>query len=531
MSTSEAFIRKYLSERATPPHMMKPPEPLSDWAVNSPVMLDGHPFSFKGHEYLREPYSEAEIWHPYQVDMKSTQMGLTSRAMLKMIYGARYRGWRGILYLFPTKTDVYDFSDTRVTPLLKENPTLFGDWIRNTDSKGLKRIWSAFLYMRGMSSLAGLKGIPVDFLVIDEEDEANVKHVHAAEKRMAHSSFKEQMRLSNPSLPDWGIGAEFDRTDQRYWLLKCPRAGCGRWLNLVELFPRERGDAVPFFQEVDGVLERVCPSCTHPLDPANGEWVPSNTRIHDRVGRQYSQLWGTTITPQAIMDEYRDELISDTSFYNLTIGIPYVEAENRLSIEQVLALCGDAGMAERDRGPTSMGVDVGKILHVTVMRRNRVLLCTEVRDWGDLDQFMRNFRVGRCVVDALPETRNAREFAGKFPGKVFLSYYQEHQKGRYKWNEEDWTVSGNRTESMDASHKLLAAGELILPRRSDRMEEVAKHCHNVAKKLEVQEDAKGGGSRYVYVKLGPDHYRHSINYAVMADQYGADGAFAGMDLT
>ena len=43
-------------------------------------------------------------------------MGLTSRAMLRAIHGARYRGFRGILYLFPNKTDVTDFSKSRIDP-------------------------------------------------------------------------------------------------------------------------------------------------------------------------------------------------------------------------------------------------------------------------------------------------------------------------------------------------------------------------------------------------------------------------------
>jgi hypothetical protein len=38
----------------------------------------------------------------------------------------------------------------------------------------------------------------------------------------------------------------------------------------------------------------------------------------------------------------------------------------------------------------------------------------------------------------------------------------------------------------------------------------------VAKKLE--EDDETGSKRYVYVKLGPDHFRHAYNYEAMARQ-------------
>ena len=72
-------------------------------------------------------------------------------------------------------------------------------------------------------------------------------------------------------------------------------------------------------------------------------------------------------------------------------------------------------------------------LHVVIgkkARQRRKLMHLEVyKDWEDLDRLMKNFHVSRCVVDALPETRNARAFAERHRGKVFLNYYNEHQKG------------------------------------------------------------------------------------------------------
>jgi hypothetical protein len=77
-------------------------------------------------------------------------------------------------------------------------------------------------------------------------------------------------------------------------------------------------------------------------------------------------------------------------------------------------------------------------------------------------------------------------------------------------------VTSNRTESLDASHNEIMAGQIILPRESDIVREFAKHLHNVAKKLE--EDEETGSKHYVYVKLGPDHFRHAQNYECIARQ-------------
>jgi hypothetical protein len=61
------------------------------------------------------------------------------------------------------------------------------------------------------------------------------------------------------------------------------------------------------------------------------------------------------------------------------------------------------------------------------------------------------------------------------------------------------------------------------------LREFAEHCSNTAKKLE--EDEQTGSKRYVYVKLGPDHFRHAFNYEAMARHFGAAGRFANNDLS
>jgi hypothetical protein len=125
-------------------------EPFHEWATK--VTLDGRPFTFYKHEYLREPYQDT---HPHVVEMKAAQMGLTTKAMLSALYLCRFGGIRGVLYLFPSRTDVLDFSRSRVAPLIEENRDTIGTWIRDTDSAGLKQVGDAFLYLRGMQSRAG----------------------------------------------------------------------------------------------------------------------------------------------------------------------------------------------------------------------------------------------------------------------------------------------------------------------------------------------------------------------------------------
>jgi hypothetical protein len=325
-------------------------------------------------------------------------------------------------------------------------------------------------------------------------------------------------------LPDYGIDKAFQETDQRYWLLKCEK--CGEYTNLTETFP-------DCLLEIGGRVIRACRKCQAELNPWSGEWVAKYPGVTEKRGYHYSQLFSHYVDPAAILHQFRTTN-NLTEFYNLKLGMAYVEATNRLTIQEVLALCGDEGNASSDPGPCSMGVDQGKLLHVVIGKREweragKIVHVGEYEAWEQLDRLMEIFNVSRAVVDALPENRNARAFAERHKGKVFLNFYNEHQKGKYKWNEADMTVQCNRTESLDASHGEIMKGEIALPRECDIVREFAKHLYNVAKKLE--EDEESGSKRYVYVKLGPDHFRHAFNYECMARQFGASSLFGDCDFS
>lgn len=499
--------------------------PFGEWPVTENVLLDGKPFSFKKHEYLIEPYADT---HPFQVEIKATQLGLTSKALLRVVYGCRYGSYRGILYLFPSRTDVTDLSKTRLTPLIEDNPDNIGKWLMDTDSANVKKIWNSFLYLRGMKSRIGIKSIPIDFEVFDELDEAPQNAVDMALERMAHSDTGDLLFLSNPTLPDYGIDKLFQSTDQQYFLLKCP--ACNHYTNLVDTFP-------DCLQTVKGVTFRACEKCGHELNPSVGQWVAKIPSMRERRGRQYSQLYAQTktTTPEQILHKFRTTN-NLTDFYNLKIGIAYVDAQNRLSTEEVLACCTDRGMDSSSDEGCYMGVDQGSNLHVVIgkksakrhgdvifidmLKGNNEADKNDESGWKGLDELMRRFKVMRCVVDALPNTKNARSFSERFPGRVFLCYYNEHQKGSYRWNEREMTVTANRTESLDSSHKEIVEQNILLPRQSDRVKEFAIHMHNIAKRLEENEDT--GSQRYVYLRLGRDHYRHAFNYMVMGLQDSPD---------
>src|SRR5574337_386163 len=90
-------------------------ECLSNWILTHHVMLEGKPMNFEDRPWMQALYDDLT---PHIVLIKATQVGGSVWAILHCIQKCKLvADWRGWVYFFPTKTDVQDFSRTRVKPL------------------------------------------------------------------------------------------------------------------------------------------------------------------------------------------------------------------------------------------------------------------------------------------------------------------------------------------------------------------------------------------------------------------------------
>jgi len=499
-----------VSDLATPTTRAKS-DPLADWAVGR-IRLEGRPFSFEGHEYLRALYNDVS---PHVVLSKAAQIGGTVWALLKSIYACL--NGLNVIYFFPTRTDVLEFSKSRVGPFLSDNPFL-AKQMTDTDTAGLKRIGDAHLYLRGMQSTVGMKSVPADMIVFDELDEAPPDAKALARERIAHSDYKRIIELSNPSLPDYGVDEQFLTSDQRHWTQKCQR--CGKWTALDKEFPKKLGKEVKvILPKPDGSYYRACPKCQAELDVSMGEWVPDfpDREIH---GYRISQLFSSKVDPGEILTEYRTTRYPDR-FFNMKIGIPWADLERRLDMMSVLELCRNDPVRHSQKDVFAMGVDTGRELHVVIIRLNpykyeevrEVVHIGTCYEFGELDALIRKYGVMRTVVDGLPETHATREFA-KRNRRVFLNFFNENQRGIARWDWKSRKVEVNRTECLDASRAAIRQKRVALPRRSRLLETFARHMSADAKMLD--EDEETGIKKYRYIRTGANHYSMAFTYAWMA---------------
>jgi len=475
-----------------------------------------------------------------KVIRKSTQGTFTESEVLNTCFGMIKGHYpAGVYYLMPNANKVSDFSKSRFKPLIDENPDTIGCFVRSTDSATLKRIGRAFLYFRSgrlsqnigkgdMKSSAALKGDPCDHAVFDEYDEMDMNIDEFVDGRMAKSRIGTKTYLANPTIPDYGSDAKFQQSCQYYWHCKCFVCGWYTCLDLEEYWPEDGSECKVLRRRKDGTVYRACRHCGAELWPSNGQWVAKRPEIKDFAGYTIGHASYPWMDLKKLLDAWENPNVDRANLIRIRLGRPYMEAENRLTHEQIYRCCGKRGMVDTDPGPCSMGVDqgggTGDLFHVVVGKRvtihatvkAMILKMSILKGWAELDTYMRRYHVTRCVIDGLPNQKDARAFAHRHKGKVFLSYFSKTQKDGFTWDEKEFKVNSYRTEAMDESHDELQNGLLLLPRRSKLVETYADHCHATAKKLD--EDEETGVKRYIYIpKLGgPDHFRLAQCYETMA---------------
>ena len=493
------------------------------WITDNKLKLSAGDWTLMNHEYQLGWLEEDA---PQQCFIKGAQIGASEINVLKTLHGHIHEKYpQGSLYLFPTRDDVKDFSKSRFDPLIEQNPFI-GAYVQNTDAQNIKKVGRGFLYLRGARSTktvggtkkssSQLKSISVDRVVFDEFDEMEESMIELAQYRVAHSSIKELIYLGTPTIPDYGMDRMYKSSDQRVWMLECP--SCGKESSLDLEFP----DSIR--RRIDGTAYRACIHCLAEVHPGKGRWVAQYPSKSDSmIGWWISQLNSAYVDPTNILNKYEDPPFGNLSeVMNSTLGRAYIPAENRLTHSDVYACCGNDTMVNNHEGPTCMGVDVGTKLHTVIAQRKtrktiKVLKVGRYDSFNDLHDLAKEFNVKSAVLDLFPEKRKVVEFQKAENFSVFGCNYVETKTGQIAWDEKDHIIKGNRTEICDMTHELITnPGGLELPRRNQEIDQFVKEVCNVAKVLE--EDVDTGAKTFRYKKLGADHYRHALNYALLASE-------------
>jgi hypothetical protein len=498
------------------------------WAHYNKLSLPDGEFTTEGRSYQIELLqSDAKR----MCVRKATQGGYTLIFVIKSIHRTIHGVYpKGVLYLFPTADTVIDFSSSRFKPFINDNPQTVGRYIRETNRDALKRIGNAFLYFRGAKlqpqvkgqqrTSTALKSIPADLVVFDEFDDMDPGAEGLAFGRMEDSLLKHVAYLGNPTIPDRGIDYVYEtKSDRRVWVIKCH--ACNKETCLELEFPN------CLKRRTNGSVYRACIKCGKEIFVKDGQWVARSPERSDYMhGYWNSHMIQPNTDLTEMLESYENIPFAQntsratTDFYNVRLGMAYIAAENRLTVNDVYHVCTMDPMANTHIGPCAAGIDVGSMLHVVIGFRPaehglRIVKVARVSSFNDVHDLCKRFHVSSAVFDLGPEQHKIREFAEQQSFEVFGCYYKENQRIAPAFDSKRGVVTINRTEICDATHDLITLpGRVELPRRNDEMEQYAIEMSNIAKVLD--EDEQTGSRQYIYRKLGDDHYRHATNYFLLA---------------
>jgi hypothetical protein len=504
------------------------------WAVQSRIKLQNGIFSFKDHEFQKEPISSSPKRKCY---MKSAQsFGATELEVLDDLHGMIYGEYpAGVAHLLPTDTQVQDFGKSRINLIIDSNKSAIGKFVksggRGTDTASLKKIRDGFLYLRSgrLSQKIGdtdedtsssTAGFPVDKVVFDEVDFMDSAVIEKYKGRMAHSKVQREVYLGNPSQDDFGIDKIFKQSDQRYWHRKCT---CGAWTCAELSFP----SCVKIRPNGTGYIG--CDKCGKEVaiwsGEGTGQWVAKYPEKSNYMyGYHLSQLTTVFNDPAEILADFVNPPNGNLAdIYRQRLGRAYSNKEDKLRISDILACCGKDISPVSHTGPCAMGVDVGIIKHAVIgirigdnPPRYELLRTCKVKSFNDVYDLAKRYNVKSDVIDKMPYEDEARQYQKNSGHKTFLNQYQDNYAREYDFNDNTGVVKSDRTSIFDSGHRLLMGGYIRLPRQSPEVEEFARQCCNCAKFEE--KDKRRGTVVYRYRPTGDEqeHFRNAFNYFLLA---------------
>jgi hypothetical protein len=498
------------------------------------------PYSFQYHPWCREIHNSKAQW---TIAMKAAQLGVTETGINRAFYTLDQLK-RDVLYVLPTTINASDFSKARFATALK-----LSDYLKNlfvdTNTVGLKSTGTNVLYIRGSRGDSNLKSIPVSELILDELDEMDIHAVWLALERLSGQLEKHILAISTPTVPKYGIHKLYLTGTQEHYYFQCPC--CSRWTELlwpdcIEII----GESVNDPRCKESFLK--CKECKNRLEHAdkrhflaNGVWRPTELQVSADEARSFyiNQLYSSTVTPSELVIAYHRGLgdeAANTEFHNSKLGNPFI-GEGAQVTDEMLENCIQNYTINESRPQIggerliTLGADQGKTGYISVVdwtfdrhpgsdinaaALGKLLWYGKFLEdgWEYLEELMREWQVLAAVVDADPNVNDARRFAKKFHGYVWLTRYRRGQTAKEISVQEEETGAPfaivDRTSWLSCTLGRFKTNpsRIILPR--DISLEYREHVKNLVRTYE-RDDTNNVNA--VYVNTGADHYAHSLCYA------------------
>lgn len=526
---------------------------------------NGAPISFELFPFMVEPWSI--IHREEEVSaQKCTQVGWTELAMAYVMAAAGHMG-RRLAYVMPHDAMVAKFQHEKFQPMIDMSPhyqRLMAPKWRERPVKNLKirHIGNGSVQFLGSRVQASMRSFTADAVVIDEVDECHQGNLAMLRDRFRRSDSPQMIRLGNPSLPDEGITAIYDRSDGRRWMHRCEhcaemqpiewemhvvrRDDRGRWV------PRDRERAAGLDRRTKRPdpgrdIRPVCRRCDRGFNrqTSGWQWVAQRPTEPAR-GYHVSQMDVPGQPLWALFLEFLEAQGDPTkmrAFYAGVLGIAFDASGSRVTLSDLRECTKvldpyqmDFSGGESYRGQVvTAGVDVGSVMNVQISSYTEVYQDESEADEdgtaarqtvyvGALPEFdairamILAYNIDVLVIDHGPErtkTEELRDWAhANTSCRVWLcNFYLASRAEPLKWgirlDENASGVQVDRTQLLDGAFADILKGRHAYPEDVFTVPDFERQMGAPVRKLD--------GARYVWDEGSkPDHYRLADAYDALA---------------
>lgn len=476
-------------------------------------MLDFVTYPYLRHIYLSEAGKDI---------MKSTQSGITEY-LIALAFSLSMRN-KQIFYTLPTIELVGRFVKNRFDKSTEHSnfykQVLNSGLDKASDAVSLKHIMNGAIAFTGSNSTVGFTEYPADVLIVDEEDECDLRNLEMAVERLSNSDDRREFRVANPTILKYGIHGRWLKSSQSLWNIK---ADCGhhvqpdpfkhllRQVDEHEYIIRDES----FDWDSGSDIKLICDKCGKPVNRRGpGEWVP--TFIGKKEGLQINKLFSTKVTLREVVERFDKGLTNETVMqrsYNGDFGLPYTAEGSNVTTSSLDKCVEDFFMEESYLDSACVtGIDVGTMIHVKISSitndgKLRARFIGSVQTEEEVDQLFNRFNIIAGVIDANPEQRLSKRLCNKHKG-LFRCYYGETKED--KVNLEEKTITVHRTSALDNVKESILLKLILLPKNAEDLPEYYEHMTASTRVYDEKRE------KYTWVETGPDHLFHASGYELIA---------------
>lgn len=515
--------------------------------VQKYLTLNGRKVSFKGREY-QERILESTA--PLIVTKKCSQVGISELMLMRNLALMDIIDGFKIIHTLPSAVFAQRVMKTRVDPLIQGSDYVKAKINKNLDNASVKQMGNSLLYLGGTNTDAGVISTPADCIVVDELDFSVQENVEKLQSRLTASKYRWWNYVSTPTVPNFGIDAQFNATRRFFNYCKCKH--CNSWflpdyLQHVRI-PDYHGDLLAITKNDLGNIRwreatLFCPSCHKPADLSieNREWIcenPLDTGF-DGEGFQINPTDAPEIISMSDLVLWSTRFGRKVNFVNYHLGQTMEDEDTGISDKDLDTM--EVAGKNPVRGFKVFGLDMGTTCHLVVGSTDGqgkiTIIGLHQISYTDIEKellrYVNLYRPTTIVADSQPYVETIHRLQQKLYnlyGSVYVTS-RNLEPFRLIDREEDQQKTLLQVRQVNVNRNM-ALNNLMMDIRNGQigiiqnplLSEYRSHLKDMKRTPTSTSVFTGDGDNsepdnYTWVKTsGSDHFHHATLYCYVASQ-------------